>query len=176
MSPFSHATLKETFAGDVLTSLSRVLTNGAYTTCYFASGVVILDPATEGYSLHNFGICTKNNALQILNAIFVVLPFFFRFMQCVRIIYEKTPSNDILYWPQSLNVVKYLLSIVVTLFQILKPLDFENHILVGFNISLLILLTFFTFFWDATIDWGLFQRSVVQKVKYVLQTIYFSIK
>jgi len=164
MSPFSPVSLKESFAADVLTSMSRVLTNGAYTACYFASGAVVADPAAEGYSLHNFGACTKTNALEVLNVIFFVVPFMFRFLQCVRIIYEKTPEGSVFHWPQSLNAFKYLFSIVITLSQILRPLDYKNRILFGVELSGLVFLTLFTFLWDCIVDWGLLQPTKVQKV------------
>ena len=171
-SPFSKVRLKETFAADILTSLSRVMFNGAYTTCYFVTGAVIVDPLASQYSLHSFGMCTRTNALAILNALFFAFPSLFRFLQCVRVIYERTPNDKILFWPQSLNSVKYIFSIIMALVQVLRPINLNRPILAGFNIAGLIILTFFTTFWDILMDWGLLQRHITVIILLLLVNLF----
>lgn len=162
--PFSPVTLKESYAGDVLTSLGRVLFNGASAACLIVTGGVLLDPKHEKFNLHKFGKCTESDhigsipPITVLNALFFMVPLWLRYSQCVHMVFESAPQGTIFVWPHSANCLKYLLSILVTLISLIYPLGIgEDKLHTGVVLACLLVVTCYTTYWDVVNDWGLFQ-------------------
>ena len=145
---------------------------GSYSACYILTGTIILNPIEENYSLHNFGVCTSGNIINILNSCFFIIPLTIRFLQCIRQIYEKAPRKSFFIMPFSLNAFKYVFGIILTLVQVFMPISHSKHNQFYIQMSFYIILTLFTTFWDIIMDWGLLS-FLFKKVK--INNFYFFI-
>lgn len=100
--PFFHVGFAEFWLGDQLNSLSYCLVDYAYTICFYCTD----------FDLNNASdppACLARN--QVLFPVFLVLPAWFRFAQCLRR-YHDTGK----VFPFIVNAGKYSMSFLVILF------------------------------------------------------------
>ena len=96
-----HAsTLKDRFAGDVMTSFTKELSFLVYGSCYITSGAFQMTEQTRKH----FGNCSGNNITQV-SAAFMLMPLVIRFVQSIRRQYDST-STVICSWPNGFNAMK----------------------------------------------------------------------
>lgn len=156
-SPWSKVSFRETYMGDVMTSLIKVYSNCAFAMCYLLSGA-FMQSSSE---LHMFGTCNARY-MTIITGVIAFLPLWFRFAQCLRRVLDaraSTGNKSFIIWPHSYNAFKYLLSMVVVFFGLAHPLSETQtsgttiyHIIF---IMVLVCATSYLFYWDIYNDWGL---------------------
>jgi hypothetical protein len=158
-SPWSPVTLRESYMGDVMTSLIKTYSNCAYALCYLISGAFL----KRGNELHEFGTCNARY-MTIVTGVIAFLPLWFRFAQCIRRILDtraSTSTKSCVVWPHTYNAFKYFMSMVVVFFGLAHPLSetatsgtTTYHVIF---IMVLIFTTSYLFYWDVYNDWGLFR-------------------
>jgi len=86
-----------------------------------------------------------------------MLPYYFRFMQCLRRYYDDRKAKM-----QLLNAGKYLSSIIVTLCNLLLARDRTNpNRLYAWSI-LAVIGTLYSYYWDIKMDWGFLEGNLKQ--------------
>ena len=159
-SPFGTVDFRHFFIADVLTSLSRPISDLYRGVCNVSSVWV------GGQAPTCFG-------QDWLLAIISTLPIYWRMMQCLSRYYV---SKD--YYPHLLNAGKYALALAVLWLIYLREL-------IGYDISLVIwsqlyiLSTLYMLTWDLVVDWGLFslhnfqlrERRLYPRVYYILAVL-----
>jgi hypothetical protein len=172
---------------DVMTSLIKVFSNGAYALCYLASSEDSQQEAAN-YTIHRFGTCQDSYMSFITGVLLTLLPLWFRFAQCVHMVYEASPPRaaqtqrvhhehpllawrrwpalawpaSLMVWPHSYNALKYVMGMVVVLFGLMHPLseDASTTQLAAYKgvfVVVCMCATLFSCYWDVCNDWGLCQ-------------------
>ncbi|KAL2546731.1 Phosphate transporter PHO1-like protein 10 [Forsythia ovata] len=140
--PFYKVTLPDFFLADQLTSQIQAIRSLEYYICFYT---------WEKLSQRRTK-CSNHDAYNIFYFIVAVIPYWFRFLQCVRRLFEE---KDIAH---GYNGLRYFLTIVAvvirTAFELKKQLTWQVLALVSSVIA-----TMFNTYWDIFIDWGLLQRK-----------------
>jgi hypothetical protein len=153
--PFVAVTFRDVYAADVLTSFTRIITDLLYSSCWVLSGsflkahdskenVVISSYSDFGSSYMS---CTNTDMITTVSLV-QMLPLVIRTFQCLRSMKDQKYS----VFPQGYNSLKYFLSIMVV---VVALQDSTNIPLYLFFIAL---STFYKWWWDVVMDWGLFDR------------------
>ncbi|GAB67471.1 EXS family protein [Plasmodium cynomolgi strain B] len=134
--------LLDNIIGDILTSLSKTFSDVQYFVCFLLNGMKTNAPAKcpilEGY----------------VNPVFVGLPFYFRFCQCL-IRYNNEREKIHIF-----NMLKYLSGIAIV---ICTSFNWA-YLGLGTNTSKIILIcayvvgSTYMYFWDLYCDWGLLKE------------------
>lgn len=143
ISPFGTVDFRHFFIADVLTSLSRPISDLYRGVCNVSR--VWLD----GQAPRCFG---QHWILPIIST----LPIYWRMAQCLNRYYA---SKD--YYPHLLNAGKYALALVVLWLIYARELADVGIPLVIWS-QLYILSTLYMLAWDLVVDWGLFSLSTFQ--------------
>lgn len=101
--PFSKVQLRESFAGDILTSFAKVLSASAYATCYFVSGTFLTDAdnndtAHDLLNTAHFAATCKTESMHLLATCLCVWPALVRLLQNIRQLhdhYQRHRSIDV---------------------------------------------------------------------------------
>ncbi|OQR96037.1 hypothetical protein ACHHYP_17194 [Achlya hypogyna] len=192
--PWYPVTFLHTFIGNYMLSMQRMNQDIAWSVCFFVTGefletddLQMLHPTgvdMKGY-LHNHtmqGIvpskCYKNFYYgKVAVPLLCALPLWFRFLQSLRRIYDMKA-----WWPGVGNVIKFGLAQIVVLFGLFHP--FHNPVRPIESISPLqqvwiacfIMASFLLWFWDVTMDWGLFRpqfKFLAERHMYPRRTVYY---
>ncbi|XP_057839146.2 phosphate transporter PHO1 homolog 9 [Cryptomeria japonica] len=143
--PFYKVSLPDFFLADQLTSQVQAIRVFEYFICYYSSG---------DFKRRQTDYCTikGNNMYTIFYFIVAVIPYWIRFLQCMRRLVEE---SDVL---QGYNALKYLstiLSVVIrTAYDQTKRRSWK---IASFFMSSI--ATIVSTYWDLVIDWGLLQRN-----------------
>ncbi|KAG9139286.1 hypothetical protein Leryth_011288 [Lithospermum erythrorhizon] len=140
--PLYKVTLPDFFLADQLTSQVQALRSLLFYTCYYGWG----DFKKRSNKCHD------SDVYQIFNIIIAIVPFWARFLQCVRRYFEEKDSM------QGLNSLKYFSTIIAL---VIRTLYDVKH---GTNLKILAavtsgLTTIVNTYWDVVIDWGLLDRK-----------------
>ena len=141
--PFGSVTFRDTYVGDVLTSMVKVLVDVEYSIALLLS-LFLPAHATTFKSFATF-----------LLPFVSCLPLWFRFQQCLRRYYD-TRSR----WPHLVNALKYAVAHSVVIISVFHP-SFSDHHSARWELfrSCWLLSTIassvYTMVWDVTQDWGL---------------------
>ncbi|KAJ1405806.1 SPX domain [Sesbania bispinosa] len=139
--PLYKVTLPDFFLADQFTSQSQALRSFEFYICYYGWGDFKLRKAN----------CKSSSIFITFSFIVVVIPYWSRFLQCLRRLFEE---KDMM---QGLNGLKYFLTIAAVCLRTASTLDngMGWKVLAWiFSISTAI----FSTYWDLVIDWGLLQR------------------
>ncbi|XP_073130600.1 phosphate transporter PHO1 homolog 10 isoform X2 [Henckelia pumila] len=140
--PFYKVTLPDFFLADQLTSQIQALRTLEYYVCFYGRG-----------KLSQRSKCSSHDIYNVFNFIVAVIPYWFRFMQCVRRFFE---GED--YTAHGFNGLRYFLTIVAvvirTAFELRKTLTWEVLAVVSSAVA-----TLGNTYWDIVVDWGLLQRN-----------------
>ncbi len=160
--PLASVTLLDTVVADMLTSMVKVLLDLAWSAFYFGSGDFWRD--VEGAKDTDPGPWeTSVLYSKVLAPIVVILPLWWRFMQCLRRFYDT--GNR---WPHLFNAAKYALAQTVTLFGAFHHVYYHvgdnGHMHRGltydiFWVVVTVVSTCYSYVWDVTMDWGLGRPS-----------------
>lgn len=144
-----------TYVGDVLTSMVKCFLNLQFTVFFVASGDVWRSARVHhGHSNFVQPAWAQSWAYDhVLAPAVVFLPLWFRFVQCLMRF--KSTGNR---WPHLYNALKYGLMMTVTVFGALHPLYTTLRDTLWFQlfwITLFVVSTLYSTYWDICLDWGL---------------------
>ena len=149
-SPFKQVTFRESFIGDVLTSIVRVIVPLTVSCMYIVSATYAF--FIEGEIPTSESLWWQHHtALQSYVVPFISLyPLWIRLVQCLRRLAETGKR-----WPHVGNAAKYSSALIVSSIGIFRPHVRSS----GFWVLGFVLATLFQFWWDIFMDWGLLKRS-----------------
>jgi len=150
IAPFGKTRFLDTFVGDFLTSMVKVIVDVETALCLVAT-YFIMDKASV---IANIGAVGK-----VLVPILCALPLWFRFLQCLRRYWDTTQRM-----PHVPNALKYLISHSVVIMAAYHPVFNDHHATSWQTYRVIWLLccvasTLYSTWWDIVMDWGLFQKG-----------------
>ena len=134
ISPFGQVKFRHFFMADILTSITIPVADICTSVCFFFDGHFLDNTESDCFWLPT--------SIKIV----VVLPYWFRFAQCLNKFY-----NTRMWFPHLVNAGKYGMSIVVVV------LPYFN-VALAIMIPIRIIATLYSYSWDIVMDWG-FLRS-----------------
>jgi hypothetical protein len=170
ITPFGRVRFREFFVTDILCSLAKPLIDVAFTGCWVFTGLFVSGDSTT------YDTCS-NTTKYYTGPIISLLPYTWRFLQCMRRLVEtKKP------FPHLVNAGKYLVSITAiclawahdlshgTLIRLfayslirlqanVQSTEESMGIFRKLWISVTVVSTIYSFAWDILVDWGLGRRS-----------------
>ncbi|KAK9061790.1 hypothetical protein SSX86_018973 [Deinandra increscens subsp. villosa] len=140
--PLYKVTFPAFFLGDQLTSQVELLRTVEFYICYYGWGDFKRRSNT----------CDQSNIYEIFYILVAVLPYWFRFVQCVRQVFERKEYDP------ALNGLKYLSTIVavVTRTIYVQRRGRSMRIIAASSSGL---ATIYSTYWDVVKDWGLLCRD-----------------
>ncbi|WZZ79504.1 hypothetical protein YC2023_100076 [Brassica napus] len=135
--------LPDFFLADQLTSQVQALRSLEFYICYYGIG---------DFRQRQRNTCRSNDVFTTFYFIVAVIPYWLRFIQCIRRIIEE---NDLSH---GYNAAKYLLTIVAACLRTAYTLNRGTT----WNITAWVfsgVATLYATYWDIVIDWGLLQRG-----------------
>ncbi|KAM3363807.1 Phosphate transporter PHO1 -like protein 5 [Capsicum baccatum] len=140
--PLYKVTLPDFLLADQLTSQVQAIRSLQFYVCYYVWG--------------NFRTrsnkCQESSVYQILYIVVAIIPFWSRFIQCLRRLFEEKDSM------QGLNALKYFSTIVALVMRTLYDQKRGTFWRV-MAASTSGITTVANTYWDLVIDWGLLQRN-----------------
>ncbi|KAL3654248.1 hypothetical protein CASFOL_003929 [Castilleja foliolosa] len=141
-SPLYKVTMPDFFLADQLTSQIQAMRSFEYYICFYGGGILSKR-------------LIKCNHLDLYNVFYfvvAVIPYWFRFLQCVRRLFEE---RDVLHGYNGLRYFWTIVAVVVrTTFEQRKGTTWKVLALVSSAIA-----TIANTYWDIVVDWGLLQRK-----------------
>ncbi|XP_059068954.1 phosphate transporter PHO1 homolog 10 [Cryptomeria japonica] len=143
--PFYKVLLLDFFLADQLTSQVQAIRIFEYFICYYSSG---------GFKIRSNKSCElkSNNAYTTFYFILAVVPYWIRFLQCVRRLVEERDAM------QGYNALKYFSTIVAVVMRTAySQTKREGWRIMSFFMSSIAAVV--STYWDLVIDWGLLNRN-----------------
>ncbi|MCD7463530.1 hypothetical protein HAX54_050798 [Datura stramonium] len=144
--PLYKVTLPDFFLADQLTSQVEAIRSLEYYICYY----------TWIKSSHGHSTCQNHHVYNIFYFILAIIPYWFRFFQCVRRLFEEKDQA------QAYNGLRYFLTILAvvikTAYGLRKSLTWEVLVILSSLVT-----TLFNTYWDIVVDWGLLRRKSKNK-------------
>ncbi|CAM9585643.1 unnamed protein product [Choristocarpus tenellus] len=134
-----------------MTSSVKTTQDVAWTFCYFLSGDFLL--SRDDFNAHGGSWQQSSLYTSIIIPALCVAPLWLRFQQCLRRYYHT--SNR---FPHLANALKYSMALTVALFGVLAPQDETRTVRIVW-ITMYVISTLYTFWWDVRQDWGLGRRE-----------------
>ncbi|XP_071926027.1 phosphate transporter PHO1 homolog 10-like isoform X1 [Coffea arabica] len=159
--PLYKVTLPDFFLADQLTSQIQAMRSIEYYICYYAYGT------SKGQNK-----CTTRDVYAVFYFIIGVIPYWLRFLQCVRRLLEERD------YCHGCNAVRYFSTIIAvvirTAFELRKGLTWKILAIASSAIA-----TIMNTYWDIVVDWGLLHKksnNFLLRDKLVLshKSVYFS--
>ncbi|KAL3819342.1 hypothetical protein ACJIZ3_005247 [Penstemon smallii] len=140
--PLYKVTLPDFFLADQFTSQVQAIRSFEYYVCFYG-----------GRKLSKrWNTCSTHDVYNVFYFIVAVIPYWFRFLQCVRRLFEEKDSAH------GYNGLRYFLTIVAvvvrTAFERRKNTTWKVLAIVSSAIA-----TIMNTYWDIVVDWGLLQRK-----------------
>ncbi|CAL9216229.1 unnamed protein product [Arabidopsis halleri] len=139
--PLYKVNLPDFFLADQLTSQVQALRSLEFYICYYGWGDFRQRQNT----------CRSSDVYSTFYFIVAVIPYWSRFLQCVRRLIEENDSS------QGYNALKYLLTVVAVCLRTAYSLNRGNIWKVAAWVFSA-LATFYGTYWDIVFDWGLLHR------------------
>ncbi|WCJ25701.1 EXS (ERD1/XPR1/SYG1) family protein [Euphorbia peplus] len=142
LAPLYKVRLPDFFLADQLTSQVHAFRNLEFYVCYYGWGDFI----------RRSNECRSSNVFEIFYFIVAIIPYWTRFLQCLRRLFEEKDSV------QAYNSLKYLSTIIAVAMKTSYELNKTTNWLIltavtsGFA-------TIISTYWDIVIDWGLLRRN-----------------
>ncbi|TXG70201.1 hypothetical protein EZV62_005136 [Acer yangbiense] len=154
--------LQDFFLADQLTSQVQAFRSLEFYICYYGWG---------DYKLRQ-NTCKTNDVYDTFYIIVAVIPYWWRFLQCIRRVYEEKDRM------QGYNAVKYFMGIVA----ISTRSAYSLYMGMGWKIIAGItsaIAAIYCTYWDLVVDWGLLQRHsknrwLRDKLLVPCKTVYFA--
>ncbi|KAL3679556.1 hypothetical protein R1sor_022512 [Riccia sorocarpa] len=147
LAPFYKVLLKDFFLGDQLTSQVPMLRDLVFTLCYYTGGF---------FKQRDADRCVTNETYRAFIMIVSLIPYWWRFLQCLRRYFEE---HDPL---QMQNAGKYLITAIAVALRI-QYMRYRNLILFVLHIVASVIATIFQTYWDLCVDWGLLHKRSKNK-------------
>lgn len=145
--PFHRSRFRDSFLGDVLTSLVRPLQDIAFAAAYYVTGLFGL--LTSKYGLEESSEMLESS--WILHTVILpscaLLPLWWKFLQTLRQSYDMGHR-----WPYLGNSFKYLSAAVVIMYGMTHP---EERASITWMLVFFLVLVY-QIWWDTFMDWELF--------------------
>ncbi|XP_050227555.1 phosphate transporter PHO1 homolog 9 [Mercurialis annua] len=142
LAPLYKVTLPDFFLADQLTSQVQALRNLEFYVCYYGWG----DFKTRTNT------CRDSKVFEIFYFLVAMIPYWTRFLQCLRRLFEEKDSM------QFYNAIKYLLIVVAVAMRTLYDFRKETFWMI-FAAATSGVATIIATYWDIVIDWGLLRRD-----------------
>ncbi|CAE5958487.1 unnamed protein product [Arabidopsis arenosa] len=139
--PLYKVNLPDFFLADQLTSQVQALRSLEFYICYYGWGDF----------RHRQNTCRSSDVYSTFYFIVAVIPYWSRFLQCVRRFIEENDSS------QGYNALKYLLTVVAVCLRTAYSLNRGNIWKIAAWVFSA-LATFYGTYWDIVFDWGLLHR------------------
>ncbi|CAM6075761.1 unnamed protein product [Sphagnum tenellum] len=141
--PFYKVVLSDFFLGDQLTSQVVSFRNVQFMLCYFSGGY---------FQRRDESACSDNTMFKLLTYMFSLLPYWWRFLQCLRR-WKDEGDKLSLY-----NAGKYMSAMVAVVLTLAYVSYNTSALLVLFLLSSCC-ATLYQLYWDVVVDWGLLQQN-----------------
>ncbi|CAM6021946.1 unnamed protein product [Sphagnum balticum] len=141
--PFYKVVLSDFFLADQLTSQVVSFRNVEFMLCYFSGGY---------FQRRDASACSGNTMFKLLTYMFSLLPYWWRFLQCLRR-WKDEGDKLSLY-----NAGKYMSAMVAVVLTIAYLSYDTNTLLVLFLLSSCC-ATLYQLYWDVVVDWGLLRQN-----------------
>eukprot|EP00949_MAST-11_sp_MAST-11-sp1_P001997 g1997.t1 len=146
------------FVGDVLTSLTKPLTDLAYGICYTYSGVFIKT------DIEDMSGCESSEVLIWAKRVILITPYLIRFAQCLsRLSSDLSSTTTSMTSSKNFyNALKYAFAMLVTIFGIFSHLKggspgSQHWTFVSASFYIVYATsTLYTYSWDIIMDWNLY--------------------
>ncbi|KAL5767859.1 hypothetical protein ACOSQ2_014642 [Xanthoceras sorbifolium] len=160
--PLYKVTLQDFFLADQLTSQVQAIRSLEFYICYYGWG---------DYKIRQ-NTCKTNDVYNTFYFVVAVIPYWSRFLQCLRRLYEEKDRM------QAYNGMKYF----VTIIAISTRTAYSLHMGMGWKIIAGIssaIAAIYGTYWDLVVDWGLLQRQsknrwLRDKLLLPHKTVYFA--
>ncbi|XXG70565.1 hypothetical protein AAC387_Pa07g0012 [Persea americana] len=140
--PLYKVTLPDFLLADQLTSQVQAIRSLEFYICYYGGGDFKLRQEN----------CSKNDVYKAFFFIVAVIPYWLRFLQCIRRMFEEHDAV------QGYNGLKYLTTIIAVVMRTAYEMHKGFHWKIMAGISS-ILATIVSIYWDIVLDWGLLQKN-----------------
>ncbi|KAI9159876.1 hypothetical protein LWI28_002771 [Acer negundo] len=159
--PLYKVSLQDFFLADQLTSQIQAFRSLEFYICYYGWG---------DYKLRQ-NTCKTNDVYDTFYIIVAVIPYWWRFLQCIRRVYEEKDRM------QGYNAVAYFMTIVAistrSAYSLYKGMGWK--IIAGITSAI---AAIYCTYWDLVVDWGLLQRHsknrwLRDKLLVPCKTVYF---
>ncbi|KAF5792020.1 putative SPX domain-containing protein [Helianthus annuus] len=141
--PLYLVTLPDFFLADQFTSQVQLLRNVEFYACYYGWG---------DFKKRDAATCNDSNVYKIISIVIVVVPYWIRFLQCIRRYFEGRDST------QAMNGLKYLSTIAAVVSRTVYTQK-RGTTLKIIAASTSGVATIFSTYWDLVMDWGLLCRN-----------------
>jgi hypothetical protein len=121
-----------------LTSMTKFFQDASFTSCFFY---------TKRWLTSEVPICESTN---MINNTIVFIPYYFRFMQCLKRFYENKQKINLL------NAFKYFMCLMIQFTNIYKD---YNTLYFYIWLATYLSSTFYSYCWDIYMDWGLLRTK-----------------
>jgi len=160
--PLHSPTFFQTYVGDVLTSIVKILQDIAWSICWIYAGNFLVSENSENEVKQEWSEAFWYKS--VLIPLIIMMPLVIRFNQCLRKFWDTGDR-----FPHLANATKYVSSLLVTLFGIFHPLyleyeyntvarkklEFSLNFYQIFWTILFVVSSIYSFIWDVYMDWGL---------------------
>ncbi|PWA98745.1 SPX domain, EXS [Artemisia annua] len=142
-SPLYTVTLPDFFLADQFTSQVQLLRNLQFYVCYYGWG---------DFKKRNAQTCNDSSIYKTISIIIAVIPYWIRFLQCLRRYFEGCDST------QALNGLKYFSTIAAV---VARSMYSQKQ---GMTLKIIAastsgIATIFNTYWDLVKDWGLLNKN-----------------
>jgi len=164
-------TFASSFVADILTSMPKLFIDLLQTSCIYLSGEALRsgdwDPQRRAFE-RGLSVCTGDTpAYRHAFALFSVLPFVLRALQCGRQLRDAAAAGSPEWRRHALNIAKYAASLTVQVLSLIaSPQTPSSGRSLWFAASCVSSL--FAFLWDVLVDWGLGPQPVRRAVRYAI--------
>ncbi|KAL3679563.1 hypothetical protein R1sor_022519 [Riccia sorocarpa] len=145
--PLYKVLLKDFFLGDQLTTQVPMLRNLLFTFCYYSGGF---------FKSNNADGCRNNETFLSFTIIVSLVPYWWRFLQCIRRYVEEHDVH------QLQNAGKYLSTAVAVCLRILY-MRYSNITWFFLHVVVSVIATVYQTYWDLCVDWGLLRKHSKNK-------------
>ena len=147
MAPFKKVTFRDDFTADILTSCVKPFQDMVFALFYYST--VIQGLISNSYKLEDIDQLLEKNWFlhNVVLPSCAVLPLWFKFMQCMRLVYDSKQR-----WPHLGNALKYLSATLIIVYAMERP---QSQRWIGW-IFFYVVATFYQIWWDTIMDWELF--------------------
>uniref|UniRef100_A0A7N0TA21 Uncharacterized protein n=1 Tax=Kalanchoe fedtschenkoi TaxID=63787 RepID=A0A7N0TA21_KALFE len=145
MAPLYKVTLPDFFLADQLTSQVQAFRSLQFYVCYYGWG----DFTRREHKCE----LSQSKVFEVFFFAVAVIPYWFRFLQCLRRLFEEKSGTE------GLNALKYLSTIVAVLFRTANERYAGRFTLRIIVWTTSVVATVFNTYWDIVKDWGLLQRN-----------------
>jgi len=151
VNPFGVVRFIDFFLADILCSMVKPLTDISFVFCYYFSGDFLKEEGIQ--------VC-KDVKTYYLAMIFLIFPYLFRFIQCLKKYYNQNKRAP---FPHLIHAAKYFASIISGSYLSFLVFFYSGKIEWGalriIWVVIQLISTTYNYAWDILVDWKFFQKG-----------------